>query len=340
MNTTKTMNPMNTEPTNVSTRSRLDPRNWSTGRKLTTGLAAAVVLTGAWATFRPELLFVNSTVNESFPALTGQSAPSLLSQGSFTSLGHHTEGTASIYKQGSGYTLRLANFSTSNGPDVRVYLTPGAGTDNAAIKNGKFLDLGVIKGNIGDQNYMLPADFNPADYRGVSIWCKRFGVNFAGASLGAASQPAMAMNAALTGQKAVAAKAVAAVTASSADGGSKAVTVTTGAFHQVAHATKGTATIAEDSQGNRTLTLRGFKTSDGPQLRLYLYKAEDVKDNVTAKKLVSGKQFVDLGALKSTSGTQTYSVPKGIDLWQYLAVGVWCDKFDVNFGTAPLSSPQ
>ena len=121
---------------------------------------------------------------------------------------------------------------------------------------------------------------------------------------------------------------------------SKAVTVTTGAFHQVAHATKGTATIAEDSQGNRTLTLRGFKTSDGPQLRLYLYKAEDVKDNATAKKLVAGKQFVNLGALKSTSGTQTYSVPKGIDLWQYLAVGVWCDKFDVNFGTAPLSSPQ
>jgi hypothetical protein len=345
MNTTKTMNPMNNEPTSASLRSRLDPRNWSTGKKLTAGLVTAVVLTGAWAAFRPERLFINSTVNESFPTLVGQNAPSLLSQGSFTSLGHHTEGTASIYKQGNGYTLRLANFSTSNGPDVRVYLTTGAGTDNAAIKSGKFLDLGVIKGNIGDQNYMLPASFNPADYRGVSIWCKRFGVNFAGASLDTPSQPVTAMSAASSAETAATVKADAAepnvaLMAASAASDSKAVTVTTGAFHQVAHATKGTAIIAEDSQGNRTLTLRGFKTSAGPQLSLYLYKAEDVKDNAAAKKLVTDKQFVDLGALKSTSGTQTYNVPKGIDLWQYLAVGVWCDKFDVNFGTAPLSSPQ
>ncbi len=225
---------------------------------------------------------------------------------------------------------------------MRVYLTPGAGTDNAAIKSGQFLDLGVIKGNIGDQNYMLPANFNPADYRGVSIWCKRFGVNFAGASLGAASQPAPVMSAALAAEttQTVAAEPNTVTPAASATGNSKAVIVTTGTFHQVAHATTGKATIAEDSQGNRTLTLRGFKTSAGPQLRLYLYKAEDVKDNAAAKKLVLGKQFVDLGALKSINGTQTYSVPKGIDLWQYLAVGVWCDKFDVNFGTAPLSSPQ
>jgi hypothetical protein len=94
--------------------------------------------------------------------------------------------------------------------------------------------------------------------------------------------------------KTVAAEQNTGIPAASATGNSKAVTVTTGAFHQVAHATTGQATIAEDSQGNRTLTLRGFKTSAGPQLRLYLYKAEDVKDNAAAKKLVSGKQFVDL----------------------------------------------
>lgn len=324
MNTNKTL-PMMTDTTMDTKPNRFNPRTWNAGKKVTAGVLAAVVLTGGWAAFRPEKLFVNERVSESLT--TGKNAPTLLSQGTFASLAHHTEGSASLYKQDQKFVLRLMNFSTSNGPDVHVYVTPGAGTDNAAIKNGKFLDLGVLKGNIGDQNYTLPASFDPAQYQGVSIWCKRFNVNFAGASLSKKAQAQAASVQAAPVQVAVANDA-------------KAVTVTTGSFHQVAHATKGTATIAEDSNGNRTLTLRGFQTGMGPQLHLYLWKAENVKDNAAAKKLVAGKQFVDLGALKSISGTQSYSVPKNIDLWQYLAVGVWCDKFDVNFGTAPLASPQ
>jgi hypothetical protein len=124
-------------------------------------------------------------VNESFPTLVGRNAPSLLSQGSFTSLGHHTEGTASIYKQGNGYTLRLREFQHQQRPGRARLPDHGSRNRQRRHQRRKFLDLGVIKGNIGDQNYMLPADFNPADYRGVSIWCKRFGVNFAGASLSA-----------------------------------------------------------------------------------------------------------------------------------------------------------
>jgi hypothetical protein len=44
-------------------------------------------------------------------------------------------------------------------------------------------DLGVIKGNIGDQNYKLDNDLDLAKYRAVSIWCKRFSVNFGAAAL-------------------------------------------------------------------------------------------------------------------------------------------------------------
>jgi hypothetical protein len=190
-------------------------------------------------------------------------------------------------------------------------VTEGAGTDNSGIRAGKFLDLGVIKGNIGAQNYTLPAGFDPAKYGGVSIWCKRFSVNFAGASLQQGTTPvpgvAPAQVAMQTEVQAVPQPTLAAMN------GQKPVTVTTGAFHQVAHSTKGTATITEDGNGNRTLTLRGFETAKGPQLRVYLWKAENVKDNASAKKLVAGKQFVDLGALKSIKGTQTYAVPKGID---------------------------
>ena len=324
-----------TIPSNTSTHcgpNRWNPRNWNTGKKLTALALIGVVGAGTFAAFRPDKLFVNDRVSESFPAQTvGANAPALLSQGNFTSQAHHTEGAASLYKTGGSYTLRLMNFSTSNGPDVHLYLTEGQGTDNASIKAGHFLDLGNLKGNIGDQNYVLPAGFDPAKYKGVSIWCKRFAVGFAGTNLSAAS-----------GTIPVAAPAPQSVKAVpvSMNDAMKPVTVTTGAFHQIAHATSGQATITEDSHGARTLTLKGFKTGEGPALHLYLWKAENVKSNAEAKKLVASKSYIDLGALKSTSGAQTYAVPKGIDLWQYLAVGVWCDKFDVNFGTAPLASPQ
>ena len=321
------MNTLNTT-THSCPPNRFHPRTWSLGKKLTALAVVGVVGALVFAAFRPDRLFINQRVNESFPAQTvGAGALALLSQGTFSSLAHHTVGAASIYQGGSSHVLRLMNFSTSNGPDVHVYLTQGQGTDNAAIKAGKFLDLGVIKGNIGDQNYQLPADFDAHQYRGVSIWCKRFGVNFAGADL-------------VAGKGDAAPRAVAMPVAMPLQSAAKPVVVTTGAFRQITHATRGQATIREDSNGNRTLTLANFQTGAGPALHLYLWKAENVKDNAAAKKLVASKNYLDLGALKSTSGAQTYSVPKGIDLWQYLAVGVWCDKFDVNFGTAPLASPQ
>ena len=274
-------------------------------------------------------------MSESFPTQTvGAPAPALLSQGSFASLAHHTQGSAKLYRTGATYTLRLTDFSTSNGPDVHLYLTQSHGVDNAAIKAGQFLDLGNLKGNIGDQNYVLSASFDPAKYQGVSIWCKRFAVGFAGLDL---SQTTGALP--VQAPAPVAVKTVP-VAMTDASGAMKPVTVTTGSFRPIAHATDGTASISEDSHGARTLTLKNFKTGEGPALHLYLWKTEGVKDNAAARKLVASKAYIDLGALKSTSGTQTYAVPKGIDLWQYLAVGVWCDKFKVNFGTAPLGSPQ
>jgi electron transfer DM13 len=51
------------------------------------------------------------------------------------------------------------------------------------VQKAGFIDLGVIKGNIGDQNYRLASDLDLAKYRAVSIWCKRFSVNFGAAAL-------------------------------------------------------------------------------------------------------------------------------------------------------------
>jgi len=55
--------------------------------------------------------------------------------------------------------------------------------DHATVLNSGFIDLGVIKGNIGDQNYSIGPDVNLSKYRTVSVWCKRFSVNFGAAAL-------------------------------------------------------------------------------------------------------------------------------------------------------------
>jgi hypothetical protein len=56
-------------------------------------------------------------------------------------------------------------------------------TDNASVLHAGFIDLGPIKGNIGDQNYALGPDVDLSKYRTVSVWCKRFSVNFGAAPL-------------------------------------------------------------------------------------------------------------------------------------------------------------
>lgn len=80
----------------------------------------------------------------------------------------------------------VTNFQTSNGPDVQVYLVAAAdATENDTVNRSGFLRLGELKGNIGDQNYDLSSDVDLNKYRAVTIWCRRFDVNFATAPLAA-----------------------------------------------------------------------------------------------------------------------------------------------------------
>ncbi len=151
------------------------------------GLAVMVVAVG-WYAFRPERLFVNTTVNESLGAVTvaaTEVAPATLATGVFHSNAHETKGTASVLDVGGGRrVLRLTDFATSNGPDVRVYLVAaGDVQDEATVKTAGFVELGPMKGNIGDQNYEIPATVDLDQYRTVTIWCKRFSVNFGSAPL-------------------------------------------------------------------------------------------------------------------------------------------------------------
>ena len=73
---------------------------------------------------------------------------------------HPTTESATIYRLADGNRLlRFTNFRTSNGPNVHVYLVPAPyAPDDATVERAGFIDLGKIKGNIGNQNYMLGGD--------------------------------------------------------------------------------------------------------------------------------------------------------------------------------------
>ena len=166
-----------------------------------------VVFVLAW--FQPQKLFLNQTVNEPVPgviktapagdirpnASAGQSSPPALRalrSGSFRSLEHPTTGKAIVLRgPGGSLILRLERLSTSNGPDLRVYLShvPASG-DLHAYRTG-FIDLGALKGNRGSQNYAIPAGTNLPAFKSAVVWCRRFAVGFAVAPLspGALSTP-------------------------------------------------------------------------------------------------------------------------------------------------------
>jgi hypothetical protein len=277
-------------------------------------ISGVVVLGVLWYLFRPELLFVNKTVNESLPAVTSASAgavaPAPLTSGQFHRGAHETMGTATIYQSGSQRLLRLTNFKTSNGPDVHVYLL-GANdaTDDATVKEAGFIDLGSIKGNEGDQNYDVPATADLAKYRAITIWCARFNVNFGTAPL----HPASATDST----------------------GNAPATVLIGKFQKGAHDTMGTATVYRMADGRQILRLSDFKTSNGPDVHVYLVNASSVAGEDTVK--TAG--FVDLGSLKGNMGDQNYDIPATADLASHRAVSIWCKRFGVNFGAASLAQP-
>ena len=116
------------------------------------GLAVAAI---AWYAFRPELLFINKSVSETFPTRSvaanssDAAAPKQLASGQFKGYAHETQGNAGIYDINGKRVLRLTDFKTSNGPDVHVYLVAASDAmDDATVKKAGFIDLGSMKGNM------------------------------------------------------------------------------------------------------------------------------------------------------------------------------------------------
>ena len=118
-------------------------------------------------------------------AASAMEDPVRLAGGSFEGAsGHAVEGTATAYRLDDGSrVLRLEEFASDNGPDLKVWLVKTASTDGEAILDAGHASLGALKGNRGNQNYDLPANLDLDEYEAVSIWCERFSVNFGTAPL-------------------------------------------------------------------------------------------------------------------------------------------------------------
>lgn len=109
----------------------------------------------------------------------------ILAQGSLYDLAHAGHGLATIYELEDGsHILRFEDFEVLNGPELHVYLTNVDPVPNAVgVDLSEYIDLGLLKGNIGDQNYEIPEGFDPEIYKSVVIWCEPFRVPFNAAPL-------------------------------------------------------------------------------------------------------------------------------------------------------------
>ncbi|MDO9485686.1 MAG: DM13 domain-containing protein [Actinomycetota bacterium] len=189
-------------------------------------IIAVGALTVGMYLFQPWKLFTDTTVNEPSPIAasapveaiaspTTSPAPSrepsrsaapsaasspapatkaakVLTTGKFISHEHGTSGTAKIISLADGSrVLRIENLDTSNGPDLKVWLTDAPVIEGPSgwfvFDDGAYVDLGALKGNKGSQNYKIPAKANLSKLTSVTIWCDRFSVSFGAAELQAPS---------------------------------------------------------------------------------------------------------------------------------------------------------
>jgi hypothetical protein len=114
----------------------------------------------------------------------------------------------------------------------------------------------------------------------------------------------------------------------------KAQAVEAGMFHGKVHKTSGRATIFKENSGQLVLRLTNFKTSNGPDVHVVLIAAKDADDD--ANFLKSSTEKLELGALKGNEGDQNYTIPVGTDLDKFQTVSIYCERFNANFGAAPL----
>lgn len=186
------------------------PMRTATKVWLSVGITALVIALVVGAVlFQPWRIWSTTEVNETLPtsstvepSVTAEATaapdeaatpepepqPIDLATGEFITHEHETTGSVRIVEQPDGSrVLAIENLATSDGPDLKVWLSDQPvieGPDGWGVfDDGAYLDLGSLKGNVGNQLYEIPADADLSQYSSVSIWCARFAVSFGAAEL-------------------------------------------------------------------------------------------------------------------------------------------------------------
>ena len=123
------------------------------------------------------------------PFVTAAQAAELSDAGSFkaSDRGYAANGSIQIIQlKDGGRAIKLSSaFKVRSGPDLRVWLSASSNPTSAgSVKNARHIDLGKLKSNKGKQVYRIPAGVDISKLNSVVIWCRAFGVNFGGATLG------------------------------------------------------------------------------------------------------------------------------------------------------------
>ncbi|WP_372728477.1 DM13 domain-containing protein [Nocardioides sp.] len=178
-------------------------------RWLITGLVAAVCGAGLWA-FQPWRAWTSSEIDEALPQSSPSSSPAttasptvpassgspsdaspspsssppprdrVLAAGRFEAAEYATSGRARVIELADGRRfLRLEELATSDGPDLKVWITDQpSGGSWGSYDDGRWVGLGDLKATHGNQNYEIPADARLRGLVSVVIWCDRFNVAF------------------------------------------------------------------------------------------------------------------------------------------------------------------
>ncbi len=108
-------------------------------------------------------------------------------------------------------------------------------------------------------------------------------------------------------------------------------TTRSGTFVTAAKPSQGIVTVVTDDGQSYLEFDAEFRTGSGPDVFILLHRQENPQNYDEAN-------YVNLGKMESTSGSQRYAIPSEVNLDDYKSVAIWCRKFGVTFGYAPLNT--
>ncbi|MDP2647705.1 MAG: DM13 domain-containing protein [Candidatus Yanofskybacteria bacterium] len=135
-------------------------------------LASVVYFTGLYT------YFIRTEVQEELPQASSNAPAQTMLSGKFVEVDliHKGSGDAKLIQVDGKYILRLENFNVTSGPDLYIYLAKTGQPTGDIESLGDFIDLGLLKGTSGNQNYEIAG--NITGYKTAVVWCKQYGILF------------------------------------------------------------------------------------------------------------------------------------------------------------------